>query len=118
MHRATEGLSTNWLRRLVAAAVDDYADVPDHLPAALRARRGLVPLHAALRDVHFPHAVAEADAAHHRLAYDELLQLQLYMAMRRHSVTREQAGVAHPLDGPALETPARGAYRSSSRMTR
>ena len=54
VHRATEGLSTAWLRRLVAAAIDDFADVPDHLPADLRASRGLVPLHAALRDVHFP----------------------------------------------------------------
>ena len=102
VHRATEGLSTTWLRRLVAAAVDDYADVPDHLPASLRAQRGLVPLHAALRDVHFPPTLAEARAAHHRLAYDELLMLQLYMAMRRHALTRENAGVAHPLDGPAL----------------
>ena len=102
VHRATEGLSTAWLRRLVAAAIDDYADIPDHLPADLRASRGLVPLHAALHDVHFPLSLADAAAAHHRLAYDELLLLQLYMAMRRHSITREQAGVAHPLDGPAL----------------
>jgi ATP-dependent DNA helicase RecG len=85
----------------VAAAVDDYADVPDHLPASLRAARGLVPLHTALRDVHFPPTLSDAYAAHHRLAYDELLLLQLYMAMRRHALTREQAGVAHPLDGPA-----------------
>ncbi len=102
VHRATEGLSTAWLRRLVAAAVDDYADVPDHLPGSLRAERGLVPLHVALRDVHFPPALSDAVSAHHRLAYDELLLLQLYMAMRRHSLTREQAGVAHSLEGSAL----------------
>jgi ATP-dependent DNA helicase RecG len=102
VHPATEGLTTMWLRRLVAAAVDDVADVPDHLPAALRAERGLVPLHAALRDVHFPTTLADAHAARHRLAYDELLLLQLYMAMRRHFLTRENAGVSHPLDGPAL----------------
>ena len=101
IHRTTEGLSTNWLRRLIAAAVDDYSEVPDHLPSALRVRRGLVPLHAALSAVHFPHSVAEADAARHRLVYDEILQLQLYMALRRHSITREHAGVSHPLDGPA-----------------
>ena len=102
VHRATEGLSTTWLRRLVAAAVDDFADVPDHLPSSLRAERDLVPLHTALRDVQFPPSLVEARAAHYRLAYDELLMLQLYMAMRRHALTRENAGVAHPLDGPAL----------------
>jgi ATP-dependent DNA helicase RecG len=103
VHRATDGLSTNWLRRLVAAAVDDYADVPDHLPSALRVKRDLIPLRAALRAIHFPHDMEQAEAARHRLVYDELLQLQLYMALRRHALTREHAGVSHPLDGPALE---------------
>lgn len=104
VHPTTEGLTTNWLRRLVAAAVEDYADVPDHLPAALRASRDLVPLRTAYRDIHFPATVPAAQAARRRLAYDELLLLQLYMAMRRHSITREHAGVAHTIDGPARAT--------------
>lgn len=102
VHRATEGLSTGWLRRLIAAAVDDFADVPDHLPAAFRQKHTLVPISAALRDVHFPRTMADAGSARNRLAYDELLALQLYMAMRRHAMTLEQAGVAHRTDGPAL----------------
>jgi ATP-dependent DNA helicase RecG len=44
----------------------------------------------------------EARQAHRRLAYDELLLLQLYMAMRRHSLTRERAGFTHKTDGAAL----------------
>lgn len=104
VHRSTEGLSTGWLRRLVAAAVDDYGSVVDHLPSALRDRRGLIPLHSALRDIHFPRSMADADAARQRLVYDELLLLQLYMAMRRHTLTREQAGVAHKTDGQAMQS--------------
>lgn len=104
VHHTTEGLSTAWLRRLVAAAVDDYADVPDHLPAALRIERGLVSLQTALRDIQFPAVIERADAARERLAYDELLQLQLYMAMRRHALTRERTGVAHVTDGPRLSS--------------
>lgn len=102
VHHATEKLTTGWLRRLVAAAVDDVADIPDHLPAALRRERDLVPLATALRDIHFPQAMADADKARYRLAYDELLMMQLYMAMRRHALTRERAGLAHVVDGPAL----------------
>ncbi len=103
VHRATDGLTTGWLRRLIAAAVDDFADVPDHLPAALRIERGLVPLSHALSVIQFPQSMADAASARLRLAYDELLMLQLYMAMRRHALTREQAGLAHRVDGPALE---------------
>jgi ATP-dependent DNA helicase RecG len=102
VHRTTEGLSTGWLRRLIAAALDDFAEVPDHLPVALRDKRDLVNLSAAFRDAHFPKEPADADRARFRLAYDELLMLQLYMAMRRHALTREQAGIAHTVDGPAL----------------
>lgn len=103
VHGSTEGLSTGWLRRLIGAAIDDVGDVPDHLPASLREQRDLVPLAAALRDVHFPAAMTGAQAARTRLVYDELLMLQLYMAMRRHALTREQAGVAHAVDGPLLD---------------
>lgn len=102
VHRATEGLSTGWLRRLVAAAVDDYSDVPDHLPASLRASREFVGLAVALRDIHFPPSMHDALEARRRLAYDELLMLQLYMAMRRHALTRERVGTSHVVTGPAL----------------
>jgi len=102
IHRTTEGLTTNWLRRLVAAAVDDYSDVPDHLPSDLRIRHDLVSLHTALRDMHFPVSMAEALAARTRLAFDELLLLQLYMAIRRYALTAERAGIAHKTDGPIL----------------
>jgi len=101
VHRTTDGLSTGWLRRLIAAAVEDVSDIPDHLPSELRTARELVPLHAALRDIHFPRARADAGAARDRLAYDELFCLQVYMAMRRHALTREQAGIAHRTHGPA-----------------
>lgn len=102
VHRATEGLSTGWLRRLIAAAVDDTADIPDHLPAELRLKRDLFPLSAALRDIHFPPDMDRADAARKRLVYDELLMLQLYMAMRRYALTREQPGTTHVIDGTRL----------------
>jgi len=102
VHRTTEGLTTGWLRRLIAAAVDDTADVPDHLPVELRAQRDLVSLGIALRDIHFPDRLDAARAARRRLAYDELLLLQLYMAMRRHALTRQHAGIAHAIDGQHL----------------
>ncbi len=32
VHSTTEGITTNWMRRLVQSAIEDYGDVPDPLP--------------------------------------------------------------------------------------
>jgi ATP-dependent DNA helicase RecG len=107
VHPATEGLSSNWIRRLVSEALDQFGDLPDPLPSALRVRRGLVPLSAAIRAIHFPDDIEARDAARRRLAYDELLAIQLGMALRRHSIVEERRGHAHTIEGPhraALQT--------------
>ena len=87
-------LSTNWIRRLVAEALDAYGDVPDFLPAALRLRRDLPPLADALRAGPLPRRrCREAEEARRRLAYEELLALQLGLAMRRHALVESVAGL-------------------------
>lgn len=103
VHPVTEGLSASWMRRIVATALADAGDVCDWLPAPLAARRGLMTLGRALRDVHFPPSVAQGSLARRRLAYDELLCLQLALLARRQI---ELAGVeptAHVTDGPHVE---------------
>lgn len=112
VHPATEGLSSNWIRRLVAEALDEFGDVPDPLPAGIRVSRGLVPLGAALRDIHFPPDMAARDAARRRLAYEELLMLQLGMASRRHALVEDRKGFAHVVDGGS-EARARAALTFS-----
>jgi ATP-dependent DNA helicase RecG len=102
VHRATEGLSTNWVRRLVSEAIDQFGDVPDHLPARLRAERDLVPYSSALRWIHFPPGTAELELARRRLAYDELLAVQIGMAVRRHHVVDDRVGHAHIVAGTRL----------------
>jgi len=102
VHKTTEGLSTNWIRRLIGSALEDVGDVPDFLPVALRIEHDLVPLAAALVDIHFPRSSADAAAARRRLAYEELLCLQLGMLQRRHRLTREVPGITHVTDGRAL----------------
>jgi ATP-dependent DNA helicase RecG len=100
VHPATEGLSSNWIRRLVAEAIDQFGDLPDPLPAALRIERGLVPLASAIRAIHFPEDLEARDAARRRLAYDELLAIQLGMALRRYAIVEESRGHEHRIDGP------------------
>jgi len=100
IHRTTEGLTTNWLRRLVTEALAVAADVPDPLPARLRAAQGLVPLAAALASIHFPESAEDLDEARRRLVFDELFTIQLAMSLRRHRLVEARPGHVHVIDGP------------------
>jgi ATP-dependent DNA helicase RecG len=90
VYRLTEGLKEGHLRRWLHTAVEGgakrspvVAEVPDGLPAAIRERRELLPLPVALKEVHFPSTEARLIEGRRRLAFDELLTLQLGLAQRR-----------------------------------
>jgi ATP-dependent DNA helicase RecG len=90
VYRLTEGLKEGYLRRWLHTAVEGapkrspvVAEVPDGLPARIRERRELLPLSEALKEVHFPSTEARLLEGRRRLAFDELLTLQLGLAQRR-----------------------------------
>ena len=90
---ATEGISKRQVRALVRAAVEELAGgVPEALPDAIRGRRGLVGVEAALRHMHAPAGPAEAEAARRRFAYEEVFLVQAQLARKRQAIVREQAG--------------------------
>ena len=82
VHPVGDGISVAWMRRIVSAALESLGSFPDALPARLRARRGLMSSARALRAIHFPTQRASANQARRRLAYDELLYLQLALRLR------------------------------------
>ena len=103
VYHASEEITPKKLRELVAAALDSAADVPDPLPAELKTRRAL-PLKAdALVALHRPRSLDEAERARARLAFDELLVLQVGLARRR----AERADEVAPELEPAGELVAR-----------
>ncbi len=102
VHAVSEGLSVPWIRRIVSTALCDCGDVCDFLPAGLAARRGLMTLSRALREVHFPSSVAAAEHARRRLAYDELLCLQLTLLARRDLELAGACPVEHEVAGPRM----------------
>ncbi len=83
VYRLTAGVTNPALRGLMREALTRYAaSVEDYLPATVRARRGLPDLGTALEQVHFPADFEQRDAALRRLAFDELLALQVGMLSR------------------------------------
>jgi len=99
VHRSTEGLTTNWIRRLVSNALTHCAYIPDHLPARLRIARRLISRSHALQSIHFPESQDAIQDARRRFAYDELLCLQVGLAIRRHRLGHDRPGFAHTVDG-------------------
>ena len=99
VHPVGEGMSTSWMRRIVSSAIEDAGDVCDPLPARLVARRRLLSLGRALRAVHFPSSLVQAEEARRRLAYDELLTLQLALLVRRGMELEGVVPFVHTTDG-------------------
>jgi len=97
VYPASEEVTPKKLREVVGAALAHAHDLPDPLPAELKQRENL-PLRAdALWALHRPHSQEEAERARRRLAFDELLVLQLGLLRRRRG---EEEAVA-----PALVPP-------------
>jgi ATP-dependent DNA helicase RecG len=94
VYPATEGLSHRVIRGLVERHLDALIALShDLLPARLRASLELPELTEALRAVHRPTSVAEAERGRRRLALDELLDLQLMLLRARALAKRQRTGV-------------------------
>ncbi len=104
VYPATEALPARRLREMVDAARPYVRAAPEILPAWIRARLALPTRADALAAMHFPRTAREPRSARRRLAFEELLVLQLgLIAVRRHE---EVARRALPLE-PTGEVTAR-----------
>ncbi|HWN22916.1 MAG TPA: ATP-dependent DNA helicase RecG, partial [Gaiellaceae bacterium] len=89
VYPASEEVASAKLRELVESALPLATDRPDPLPAGLKTERGLPLRGDALVALHRPRSLAEAEEGRLRLAFDELLTLQL--ALVRQAAEREEA---------------------------
>lgn len=100
VHSVSEGLSPAWMRRIVSAALADYGDACDYLPATLTSTHHLMTLASAVREAHFPTSRASAQRARRRLAYDELFCLQTALLTRQVLTLEGARAHRHVIDGP------------------
>jgi ATP-dependent DNA helicase RecG len=110
------GVPLSLLRGWIAAALKDYgAYLPNLLPAPTMARQKLLPLPAAIADLHQPPAEANAEAlnafasvAHRSVIFEEFFYLQLGLGLRK------RAGAALP--GVRLASARRGLASAMRRL--
>jgi ATP-dependent DNA helicase RecG len=91
VYPASEDVSVKKLRELAGQALERARDLPDSLPARVKEAAGLPQRADALWALHRPRDEAEGERGRRRLAFDELLVLQLGLARRRRGREREQA---------------------------
>lgn len=74
----TEGIGQKQIRRIIRDAADDILQyVPESLPLRIVRKEGLIPKNEALHKIHFPGSESELKSARKRIAFEELLALQL-----------------------------------------
>ncbi|MFA6029954.1 MAG: ATP-dependent DNA helicase RecG [Elusimicrobiota bacterium] len=107
VYALTEGLSARLVRETVAAALEAAApDLREVLPLALLEERELLALPQAVPAVHFPRSEAELGQARRRLAYEELLLLELAWVIKRRQTRAVEKGFSYEVRRTLL-TPMR-----------
>lgn len=100
----TRGITARWLRRLMKRTTDYWSlRLPDHLPVAIREERDLIDLESAVQQIHFPDDWSALEQARRRLAFDELLMIQLGVLRQRHE-WQERSGQPVQIDPSLLRT--------------
>ena len=84
VYSLTQGLPQRTLRTMIASLLEAFAGrIEDPLPEEIRKRHGLLGLVEATRQIHYPDDEDALRAARRRLAFDELLAIQLGVVSRK-----------------------------------
>ena len=111
IYHETKGMSSRQFRRILHSLHERYAEsIKEILPASLRDDLGMTTLHDAVKTLHFPDNASNVDTlnqgstlAHQRLAFEELLLLQLALAIRRREGKQETMGIKFTPHGNLIE---------------
>ena len=103
-------LTPRWFRRIIRGALENLSpDLPDPIPAAVRANLSLVSPREALFKVHWPDAgesladlQSSRTAAHIRMIFDELFFIELGLELKRRE-QKAQTGIAFQLNDGVRE---------------
>ena len=97
------GITGKVMNKLMEAALSKgLSYVEESMPEYLMKQCGLVPLHFALRNIHFPKDMASLEKAKYRLKFEELFYLQLSLLKQKYIRSRADKGIHMPKVGEAF----------------
>ena len=97
------GITGKVMNKLMESALTKVLhEIEESLPEYIMKQQGLVPLHFALRNIHFPTDAISLEKARYRLKFEELFYLQLSLLKQKYIRSREDQGIAMPRVGEAF----------------
>ena len=97
------GITGKVMNKMVDAALNKaLGDFEESLPEYVLRQCGLVPLHFAIRNIHFPQDAAALEKAKYRLKFEELFYLQLSLLKQKYIRSRADNGIMMPKVGEAF----------------
>ena len=97
------GITGKVMNKLMESALTKcLGDVQESLPEYILKQYGLVPIHFALRNIHFPKDINALEKAKYRLKFEELFYLQLSLLKQKYIRSREEQGIPMPKVGDAF----------------
>jgi len=99
----TAGITGKVMNRIMEAALERGLQAEkETMPEHLIRQYGLVPLHLAIRNIHFPRDLNALEKSRYRLKFEELFFLQLSLLKQRYVRSRSAQGIPMPRVGDAF----------------
>ena len=97
------GITGKVMNKLMESALNrGLHEIEETIPEYIMKQQGLVPLHFALRNIHFPTDAVSLEKSRYRLKFEELFYLQLSLLKQKYIRSREDQGIAMPRVGEAF----------------
>ncbi len=87
----TRGLTSKGIRFLTGALLKNMAEIPDFIPEEVLAEVELPGVAAALKNIHFPKKLEQAEKARERFAFADIFLIQLMNLRNRMLLAKEKA---------------------------
>ena len=90
VYPATKKLPSWKVAQCVRLGIDSLGELAEPLPDQYRSALGFPTMVEAIRQVHLPSSLAEADLARERLTFDEALKMQLFLLARKNEIKKQR----------------------------
>ena len=102
VYPATKKLPSWKVAQCVRLGIESVGDLGEPLPEQFRLALGFPTLAEAIKQVHLPNSLAEADLARERLTFDEALSMQLFLLARKSEIKKQRTRIREKARVPGI----------------